>query len=72
MLEEEAMGVRKPRDAAEEVVQDFVKWDRNRPIRDSIEDRTGAELMRREGCSDQEIIARYGYVPTPIGRRRSA
>jgi hypothetical protein len=63
------MEVRKLRDAAEEIVEDLAAWDRNRPERNSIEDRTGAELMLRDGCSDQEITDRYGNVPTPIERR---
>lgn len=38
-----------------------------RPARNSVEDRTNAEVMRRDGVSDAEIERRFGYLPEPVG-----
>lgn len=54
------------RDAAQALLPELEDRDRNRPERDSIEDRTGAEVMRSEGIPEETIIRIYGYSPTPI------
>lgn len=38
-----------------------------RPARNSVEDRTNAEVMRRDGVPDAEIERRFGYLPEPVG-----
>ncbi len=52
-------------DAADDLLHDIDEHDRNRPERDSVEDRTGAAVMRRNGASESFIIKVFGYSPTP-------
>jgi len=56
------------RDAAYSLMEEIEDMDRNRPERDSIEDRTGAEVVRDAGCSEEQVISMFGYSPTPIPR----
>ena len=60
------MNVCKMRDAAESLLADIDEHDRNRPARDTIEDRTSAEVMRRGRVTEDEIVRVFGYSPTPI------
>ena len=58
------------RDAAHSLMPGLDARDEARPARDSIEDRTGAAVMRSDGIPEAEIARLYGYSPTPIARTR--
>lgn len=57
-------------DIAEDLLHDIEKHDAEVcPGEETIEDRALASRMRKQGCSEEEIFARFGYSPTPIPPR---
>lgn len=57
-------------DIAEDLLHEIEKQDaERRPGEETIEDRALASRMRKKGCSEEEVVARFGYSPTPIPPR---
>jgi uncharacterized protein (DUF433 family) len=63
--EKKEMSERGMRSAAESLLADLDEHDRNRPERNSVEDRTSAEVMRRNRATE-EVVRVFGYSPEPI------
>ena len=53
-------------DATVGMAEASLRRDHERPERNSIEDRTAADVLRRKGFAPQRIERWFGYVPLPM------
>lgn len=55
-------------DAAIGMAEALQRLDRERPERNSVEDRTAADVLRRKGFTPDRIKRWFGYVPLPMSQ----
>jgi hypothetical protein len=64
------MGVARYVDISTDLLHDLEERDaRRRPDEESIEIRAIAGMLRKEGWTEDRIVERFGYSPTPIPPR---
>ena len=53
-------------DATVGMAEALLRLDHERPERNSVEDRTAADVLRRKGFTPERIERWFGYVPQPM------